>query len=98
MAAEAPEGWGEKVMHASLGMQDKPLLLASDGSPGRAGQAPHGFSLAFGAQTEEQADRVFDALAEGGRVDMPIAKTFFAARFGMLTDRYGIAWMVNCDA
>jgi len=97
MAADAPEGWSEKVMHASLGAEGKPLLLASDGTPGRSGEPPRGFSLAFGARTVEQADRVFAALAEGGRIDMPIAQTFFAARFGMLTDRYGIAWMVNCD-
>ena len=98
MAADAPEGWGEKVMHASLGREGQPLLLASDGTPGRSGEAPRGFSLAFGASTVEQADRVFAALAEGGKVDLPIAQTFFAARFGLLTDRYGIAWMVNCDA
>lgn len=97
MAAEAPEGWGEKIMHASLGSEGQPLLLASDGTPGRSGEAPRGFSLAFGAASAEEAERVFAALADGGRIDMPMAQTFFAVRFGMLTDRYGIAWMVNCD-
>lgn len=97
MAQSAPEGWGEKIMHASLGTAEQPLLLASDGMPDRADGPPRGFSLAVGAPTVEEAERVFGALAEGGRIDMPLAQTFFAARFGMLTDRYGIAWMVNCD-
>lgn len=97
MAADAPEGWDQKVMHASLGMDGQPLLLASDGMPDTPSEPPRGFSLAFGTQTVEEADRVFAALAEGGRIGMPIGPTFFAARFGMLTDRYGIPWMVNCD-
>ncbi|MEI7037377.1 VOC family protein [Fulvimonas yonginensis] len=97
MAQNAPEGWGEKVMHASLGTEGQPLLLASDGMTHAPSEPPRGFSLAYGAATVEEAERVFAALAEGGRIDMPIAQTFFAARFGMLTDRYGIAWMVNCD-
>lgn len=97
MAAEAPDGWEDKIMHASLGTEGHPLLLASDGMATAPSESPRGFSLAFGAQTAEQAERVFAALAEGGRIEMPIGQTFFAVRFGMLTDRYGIAWMVNCD-
>jgi PhnB protein len=98
MAADAPEGWGQKIMHASLGTEGHPLLLASDGMASAPSEPPRGFSLAFGAPTAAEAERVFAALAEGGRIQMPIAQTFFAVRFGMLTDRYGVAWMVNCDA
>lgn len=97
MAATASAGWDQKIMHASLGTEGQPLLLASDGMPDMPSEAPGGFSLAFGTQTVEEAERVFAALAEGGRIEMPIGPSFFAARFGMLTDRYGIAWMVNCD-
>jgi PhnB protein len=97
MAENAPEGWGQKIMHASLGTEGQPLLLASDGMPGTPAEPPRGFSLAFGARSVEEAERVFAALAAGGRIEMPLAQTFFATRFGMLTDRYGVAWMVNCD-
>lgn len=98
MADNAPAGWDQKIMHASLGSEGLPLLLASDGMAHAPSEPPRGFSLAFGAQTVEHAERVFAALAKGGHVQMPIGPTFFAARFGMLTDRYGVAWMVNCDA
>lgn len=97
MAKDAPAGWSEKIMHASLGTAGHPLLLASDGMANAPSEPPHGFSLAYGASSVEEADRVFAALAEGGNIRMPIGETFFAARFGMLTDRYGVAWMVNCD-
>lgn len=97
MAKDAPAGWSEKIMHASLGVEGRPLLLASDGMAQAPSEPPRGFSLAFGAASVEEAERVFAALAEGGTIKMPIAQTFFAARFGMLTDRYGVAWMVNCD-
>lgn len=97
MAKDAPEGWSEKIMHASLGTPGHPLLLASDGMAHAPGEPPRGFSLAYGAASVDEAERVFAALAEGGSIQMPIGETFFAARFGMLTDRYGVAWMVNCD-
>lgn len=97
MAQEAPAGWSEKIMHASLGTEGRPLLLASDGMAHAPSEPPRGFSLAYGAQSVEEAERVFAALADNGDVQMPIGETFFAARFGMLTDRYGVAWMVNCD-
>ena len=98
MAANASNGWEQKIMHASLGSEGKPLLLASDGMPDMPSESPQGFSLAYGAPSVEEAERVFAALADGGRIQMPIGPTFFAARFGMLPDRYGVAWLVNCDA
>jgi PhnB protein len=84
---------GDKVMHASLRVGDTTLLM-SDGS---AQGAPkfEGFSLALNLQSEADAERLFAALAEGGRIQMPLARTFFAPRFGMLTDRFGISWMIH---
>ena len=58
---------------------------------------PEGFDVAIGMRDADDADRIFAALAEGGEVTMPIAETFSARRFGMVTDRYGIPWMVNCE-
>jgi PhnB protein len=81
-----------KVMHASLHI-GKASVMASDG---RCGGKPHfdGFALSLGAASEAEADRLFAALAEGGKVQMPLAKTFFSPRFGMVTDRFGVMWMV----
>ena len=88
---DRPEG--DKVMHASLRVGDT-MLLMSDGS---AQGAPkfEGFSLSLNLQSEADAERLFAALADGGRIQMPLARTFFAPRFGMLTDRFGISWMIH---
>jgi PhnB protein len=72
--------------------------MGSDAPPDRYTGAPHGFSVHCGATDPEEAKRVFSQLAEGGTVEMPIQPTFWAAQFGMLVDRYGIPWMVNCEA
>ena len=82
-----------KVMHASLRMGDT-VVMASDG---RCEGAPsfEGFSLSVTVADEAEADRVFAALAEGGKIQMPLSKTFWSARFGMLSDRFGVGWMVS---
>jgi PhnB protein len=83
---------GDKVMHASVRIGDT-LLLASDGHC--SGKAQFGgFSLSLTAADDAEAKRIFNALADGGQVRMPLTSTFFASSFGMLTDRYGVAWMV----
>ena len=81
-----------KIMHASFRLGDT-TLLASDG---RCQGQPEfrGFSLSLSVASEAEADRVFAALAEGGQVQMPLAKTFFSPRFGMVADRFGVPWMV----
>jgi PhnB protein len=86
----------DKVMHASLRIgQD--LLMASDGSC--SGQPRFGgFSMSLTAADDAEAKRRFDALAEGGQVQMPLGPTFFASSFGMLVDRFGLAWMVSVPA
>jgi PhnB protein len=90
--ASCPPGAGEKVMHASVRIGGT-TLLASDG---RCTGKPafEGFALSLTVSTEAEADRYFQALAEGGQVQMPLSKTFFSARFGMVADRFGVSWMV----
>jgi len=87
-----PPGSENKVMHASVRIGDS-LVMASDGQC--AGQAKfQGVSLSLSAPDAAAADRVFGALAEGGQVQMPMTKTFFSPRFGMVADRFGVSWMV----
>jgi PhnB protein len=91
-----PPGNEDKVMHASFRIGDS-LVMASDG---RSSGKPsfQGFGLSVSAPTEAEAKRKFDALADGGRIEMPIGKTFFSPAFGMVFDRFGIMWMVMADA
>jgi PhnB protein len=72
------------------------VLMASDAPPGRY-QKPQGFSVSIQINNSTQAEEVFRALAESGTVVMPYQQTFFAARFGMVVDKFGTPWMVNCD-
>jgi PhnB protein len=87
-----PDNWGDKIMHASLKIGDTKVMM-SDGCA-TAEAAFNGFSLSAVVHSEAEAERVFAALGERGKVTMPLAKTFFSPRFGMLVDRFGIAWMV----
>jgi PhnB protein len=88
----APPGAADKIMHASLRIGDT-TVLASDG---RCQGKPsfQGVSLSLAASGDAEAERAFAALAEGGQVQMPMAQTFFASRFGMVADRFGVPWMV----
>ena len=87
-----PPGSGEKVMHVSFRIGDT-TLMASDGQCG--GQPTFkGFSLSLTAANEAEAGRLFAALADGGQVQMPLGKTFFSPRFGMVADRFGVSWML----
>lgn len=87
-----PPGSDDKVMHASFRIGDT-TVMASDG---RCSGKPafQGFALSVTAPDEAAADRLFNALADGGQVQMPLSKTFFAPRFGMVADRFGVSWMV----
>lgn len=87
-----PPGSENKVMHASLRIGDT-VVMASDGHCAGTGKF-EGFSLTVSVPDEAAADRVFDALSAGGKVGMPLGKTFFSPRFGMTTDRFGVGWMV----
>ncbi len=87
-----PPGAGEKVMHAAFRIGET-TILASDGQcQGRPGF--QGFALSLTVANDAEADRRFAALAEGGQVQMPLSKTFFSPRFGMVADRFGVSWMV----
>jgi PhnB protein len=90
--AAASPGTGDKVMHASLRIGETVLFM----SDGRCGGAPsfQGFSLSLSPANDTEAARVFAALGDGGVATMPLAKTFFASSFGMVTDRFGVGWMV----
>ena len=90
-----PANWGDKVMHCSLKIGDT-VLMASDGCA--SGENFQGFSLALTVANEAEADRKFAALSKSGQVTMPLGKTFFSKRFGMLVDRFGVNWMVNVPA
>jgi PhnB protein len=89
-----PEG-RKSVLHGRITVNGQ-TVMASDCPPERYA-APQGFSLHLGFQKPEEAERVFGALADGGNVTMPMQETFWARRFGMVVDRYGIPWMVNCE-
>lgn len=93
--AGCPPGSAEKIMHANLRIGDG-MVMASDG---RCSGQTHfqGFGLSLPAKDPIEAKKFFDALAEGGRVEMPLAKTFFSESFGVLVDRFGVTWMVMVE-
>jgi len=86
-------GDGEKVMHATLRIGDATLLV----SDGRCAGAPNfqGFALSLTVAAETEAERLFNGLCDGGQVQMPLTKTFFSPKFGMVIDRFGVLWMVH---
>jgi PhnB protein len=91
----APGGDREKIMHARFRVGDTEVM-ASDG---RCGGAPKfdGFALSLTVPNEAEADRAFNALADGGEVQMPLTQTFFSPRFGMVADRFGVSWMIHVE-
>jgi PhnB protein len=95
MKDHVPAEWQDKVMHVRLVVGGQ-ALMGSDAPPDRYAP-PQGMSVSISIPTPAEAERAFNGLAEGGKVDMPFQKTFWSAGFGMLVDRYGIPWMVNCE-
>lgn len=90
---QCPAGAKDLIMHASLAVDGR-TLMASDTPPGQASPGMSGFSLSLAYPAAADARRVFDQLAAGGKVTMPMNKTFWAEAFGMFTDRFGTPWMV----
>jgi PhnB protein len=88
-----PVGSENKILHSSMRIGDA-VVMASDGHCQQGKPTFEGFSLSLSPQTEAEADRLFAGLAEGGKVQMPLSRTFFSPRFGMVTDRFGVSWMV----
>ena len=95
MKDQVPPDWQDKVIHARLELGSF-VLMGSDAPPSHYAR-PQGTSVSVSVSSPAEGERIFNALAEGGSVTMPYAKTFWAAGFGMLTDRFGVPWMVNCD-
>ncbi|MEX1230188.1 MAG: VOC family protein [Planctomycetaceae bacterium] len=87
-----PPGNENKVMHASLKISDSVLMASDCECSGKSNF--QGISLALTADTADEAERLFAALSDGGQVQMPLTKTFFSEKFGMLADRFGVSWMV----
>jgi len=88
-----PPGSEDKIMHASFRLGGS-TIMASDGC-GTEKPNFQGFSLSLSVASEGEADRLFAGLADGGQVQMPLGKTFWSPRFGMVTDRFGIGWMIS---
>ena len=89
-----PAEWRNKVMHSRLVIGDQ-AILGMDAPPGYS-KEPQGFSVAVMLNEPAEGERLFHALEQGGTVRMPIQQTFWATRFGMLTDRFGTPWMISC--
>jgi PhnB protein len=95
MAEHVPKDWHDAIMHARLVFGNN-VLMGSDSPPDRH-QPPQGFAVSLNVDQVADAERIFRDLSESGAVQMPLQKTFWAARFGMLADQFGIPWMVNCE-
>ena len=90
-----PPGSGEKVMHSLFRIGDAQIMASDGNCTGKPGF--QGFALTLNAANTAEANQRFDALAEGGKVQMPIGETFFAKSFGMVADRFGVHWMVIAE-
>ena len=87
--------WQDKIIHARMTFSDQ-VLMASD-APSEHHRPMQGFSVSLSVEEPAEADRIFDAFSEAGEITMPIQETFWAHRFGMLVDRFGTPWMINCE-
>ena len=96
MASDVPPDWGDKVMHGSIVIGEIEIAGADAAPPGY--EHPAGFHILLGVGDVADAERVFQALSDGGRVSMQLQETFWAVRFGVVTDRFGVPWSINCEA
>ncbi len=95
MDLQTPADWRMKIGHATFALSDY-MFSGSDALPGQY-QKPQGFSMQFNLSDPVETERIFKALAEDGTVSMPLEETFWALRFGVLVDQFGIPWMINCE-
>lgn len=96
MAEQTPPELHHRIMHSSLTL-DGQVLMGADTMPNCPYEGLKGFALSLNPKEIADAERLFAALSEGGTVTMPLAQTFWAKRFGMVTDQFGVPWMVNCE-
>jgi PhnB protein len=92
---QVPAGQRKQVVHARLKLADQ-VIMGSDAPPGRY-QVPDGFSVSLSVGSVTDAERIFKVFSEKGTIQMPMSETFFARRFGMVTDRFGTPWMLLCQ-
>jgi PhnB protein len=95
MAEQVPPEWRDKILHATLAAGDT-VLMGYDAPPEQF-EGVKGFSAVLGVDSLTDAERIFHALAAGGTVQLPLQQTFWSAGYGMLTDQFGIPWMINCE-
>jgi PhnB protein len=96
MEKDVPADWGDKIMHGSVTILGH-TLMGADNPPDKY-ERPQGFSLALNLADAQEAERIYRALSDGGKVIVPLAKTFWAERFGMVIDRFGAPWAINCES
>ncbi|MDR3425867.1 MULTISPECIES: VOC family protein [Silvimonas] len=87
--------WAEKILHSNFSIGDT-QLMAMDCTPERATAQKNGFTLSLNVNTVEEGERYFNALADGGQITMPFGPTFWTKGFGMVKDKFGTPWMINC--
>ena len=95
LSDQVPADWQDKVMHGSLTIGGQ-VVMGGDVAP-ESYEAPKGFSLSLQMKSTAEAERIFNELSKDGRVTLPLEKTFWAERFGMVVDRFGIPWLINCE-
>jgi PhnB protein len=99
-AEHTPAEWKKKILHARLEVGGE-AIMGTDVPPASGAnlgyQRPQGFSVSVTVKTKADAEKVFNELANGGTVTMPLSPTFWSVAFGMVTDKYGVPWMVNCE-
>ena len=95
-AKDTPANFRNKILHATMRIGDQ-VLMASDCPPEKGYEKPAGFSVNVSVKTPADAERVYNGLSAGGKITMPLSETFWAQKFGMFVDKYGIPWMVNCE-
>jgi PhnB protein len=95
MAGDVPDDWQDKVMHGSVTFGDY-VVMGGDVAPERY-EKPQGFSLSLQITSTSEAERIFGLLSAEGMILVPLEQTFWAARFGMVVDRFGVPWMINCE-
>ena len=93
--AEVPDDWQDKIVHATMSIGG--VVVATADIPEERFQASQGFNMFIEVESPEEADRVFDALSKSGEIQMPIQETFWSRRFGVVVDRFGIPWEMNCS-